>query len=122
MDNGGRRHHTAAMGPHPRQQSMQQSTNIMCDGSTLLKLEKKYLLLVILLIMHVGLTSTSDDNDAATRQWAPCSPLDDIANSDGTLLLPTIYSTRAGGGGGGEGGSGGVICPRPRVSMGPLGL
>jgi hypothetical protein len=41
MDNGGRRHHTAAMGPHPRQQSMQQSTNIICNGSTLLKLEKK---------------------------------------------------------------------------------
>jgi hypothetical protein len=40
MDHGGRRRHTAAMGPHPRQQSMQQSTNIICDGSTLLKLEK----------------------------------------------------------------------------------
>ena len=40
MDNGGRRHHTAAMGPHPRQQSTQQSTNIICDGSTSLKLEK----------------------------------------------------------------------------------
>ena len=101
MDNGGRRHHTAAMGPHPRQQSTQQSTNIICDGSTSLKLEKKYLLLVILLIMHVGSTSTSDDNDAATRRWAPCSPLDDIADSDGTLPLPTIYS--AGGTGGGKG-------------------
>ena len=41
MDNGGRRHHTAAMGPHPRQQSTQQSSNIICDGSTSLKLEKK---------------------------------------------------------------------------------
>jgi hypothetical protein len=51
--------------------------------------------------MHVLLTLTSDNDDAATRQWAPCSPLDDIANSNGTLLLPTIYSTRAGGGGGG---------------------
>ena len=53
--------------------------------------------------MHVGSTSTSDDDDAATRRWAPCSPLDDIADSDGTLSLPTIYSTRAGGGGGGWG-------------------
>jgi len=78
MDHGGRRRHMAAMGPHPRQQSMQQSTNIICDGSTLLKLEKKYLLLVILLLMHVTLTLTSDDDDAATRQWVPCSPLDDI--------------------------------------------
>ena len=41
MDNGSRRHHTAAMSPHPRQQSMQQSTNMICNGSTLLKLEKK---------------------------------------------------------------------------------
>jgi hypothetical protein len=42
MDHGGLRHHTATMGPHPRQQSTQQSTNIIVyDGSTLLKLEKK---------------------------------------------------------------------------------
>ena len=41
MDHGGRDHHTAAMGPHPRQKSMQQSTNIIRGGSTLLKLEKK---------------------------------------------------------------------------------
>ena len=51
--------------------------------------------------MHIGSTSTSDDEDAAMRRWAPCSQLDDIADSDGTLSLPTIYSTRAGGGGGG---------------------
>ena len=53
--------------------------------------------------MHVGLTLTSDDDDAATRQWAPCSPLDDIADSDAVGTLPTIYSTRAGGGEGGRG-------------------
>jgi hypothetical protein len=47
MDHSGRHRHTAAMWPHPWQQSTQQSTNITCDGSTLLKLEKKYLLLVI---------------------------------------------------------------------------
>ncbi len=41
MDHGVRRRHTAAMGPHPWQQSMQQSTNIIWDGSTSLKLEKK---------------------------------------------------------------------------------
>jgi hypothetical protein len=40
MNNGGRRHHTTTMGQHPRQQSTQQSTNIICDGSTSLKLEK----------------------------------------------------------------------------------
>jgi hypothetical protein len=54
--------------------------------------------------MHVGSTSTSDGDDAATRRWAPCSTLVDIADSNGTLPLPTIYSTRAGGvGGGGRG-------------------
>jgi hypothetical protein len=41
MDHGGRPGHTAAVGPHPQQQSTQQSTNIICNGSTSLKLEKK---------------------------------------------------------------------------------
>ncbi len=54
--------------------------------------------------MHVALTLTSDGDDAAMRRWAPCSLLDNIANSNGTLLLTTIHSTRAGGGG--EGGRG----------------
>jgi len=76
---------------------IRQSTNIICDGSTLLKLEEK-ILLVILLLMHVASTSASDDDDAATRRWAPCSPLDDIVDSDAAGTLSTIYSTRAGGG------------------------
>jgi hypothetical protein len=109
MDHGGRRHHMAAMVPHSRQQSTQQSTNIICDGSTLLKLEKTYILLVILLLMHVASTSTSDDDDAAMRRWAPCSPLDDIADSDAAGTLPMIYSTRADGGGRGGGGCGQVM-------------
>ena len=50
--------------------------------------------------MHVTLTSTSDNDDEAMQRWAPCSPLNDITDSNGTLLLPTIYSTGAGGGGG----------------------
>ena len=54
--------------------------------------------------MHVRSTLMSDDDDAATLRWAPCSPLDEIADSDSTLSLPTIYSTRAGAGGGGGGG------------------
>ena len=64
IDHGGCRCHTAAMGPHTRQQSMQQSTNIICDGSTSLKLEEK-ILLVICLLMHVVSTWTSNDKDAA---------------------------------------------------------
>ncbi len=47
-------------------------------------------------------------DDAAMRQWAPCSLLDDIANSDAAGTLPTIYSMRAGGGGRGGGGVGGA--------------
>ena len=39
MDHGGHRRHMATMGPHPRQQSTQQSTNIICDGSTSSKLD-----------------------------------------------------------------------------------
>ena len=51
--------------------------------------------------MHVASTLTSEDINAATRRWAPCSPLGNTTISNGTLLLPTTYSTRAGGGGGG---------------------
>jgi len=121
MGHVSRRRHTAAMGPHPRQQSTQQLTNIICDGSTLLKLDF-FLLLVILLLMHIASTLSSNDDDAATRRWAPCSPLDDITNSDSTLSLPTIYSTRAGMGG--EGGRGmrtsNVVMTQEKI--GTLGL
>ena len=54
--------------------------------------------------MHAASTSRRDDGDATARQWALCSWLNNIANSNGTLSLPTIYLTRAGGGG--EGGRG----------------
>jgi hypothetical protein len=101
MDHGSRRRHTAAMGPHPRQQSTQQTTNNICDGSTSLKLEKKYLLLVIRLLMHIVSMITCNNDDAVTWWWAPCSLLDDIAGGNGTLPLPTISLTR--GDGGGEG-------------------
>ena len=54
--------------------------------------------------MHVVSMSTSDEDDAATRQWAPCSLLDDIADSNAAETLPAIYLRRAGAGG--EGGRG----------------
>ena len=72
--------------------------------------------------MHVGSTSTSDDDDAATRRWAPCSPLDDIADSDGTLPLPTMLSSRCNWGGRGGGGVDCIICQRLGVELGTLGL
>jgi hypothetical protein len=53
--------------------------------------------------MHIASTLTSNDDDAAMRRWVPCSPLDDIADSDAAGTLPTIYLARAGGGGEGEG-------------------
>ncbi len=40
IDDGGLRHCTAAMGPHSRLLSIQQSANILCDRLVLLKLEK----------------------------------------------------------------------------------
>jgi hypothetical protein len=51
IDHGGRRRHTAAMEPHPRQQSTQQSTNIICDGSTLFKLGKKLFITINMTII-----------------------------------------------------------------------
>jgi hypothetical protein len=40
IDHGGRRRPTAAMKPHSRLLSIQQSANILCDRLVLLKLEK----------------------------------------------------------------------------------
>jgi len=40
IDDGGHRHPTVATGPHSWLLSIQQSTNIICDRTTLLKLKK----------------------------------------------------------------------------------
>jgi hypothetical protein len=40
INHGGRRHPMAAMGPHSRLLSIQQSANILWNRSTLLKLER----------------------------------------------------------------------------------
>ena len=50
IDHGGRRHRTAAMGPHSRQTSIQQSTNILFERATALKLEK---IIVITILMTI---------------------------------------------------------------------
>jgi hypothetical protein len=39
MDHEGPHHPSATMGPHYQHQSIQQSANILCNSSTLLKLE-----------------------------------------------------------------------------------
>jgi hypothetical protein len=41
VDHGGRRHPMATIGPYSQLLSIQQSVNILCDRTTLLKLEKK---------------------------------------------------------------------------------
>jgi hypothetical protein len=63
MDHGVRRRHTAAMGPHPRQQSTQQSTNIICDGSTSLKLEKK-----VFITSNMAINARRIDDDERRRR------------------------------------------------------
>jgi hypothetical protein len=50
LDHGGRRHRTAAMGPHSRQKSIQQSTNILFIRETLLKLEKNIAITIFMTI------------------------------------------------------------------------
>ncbi len=51
INHGGCPRHTATMEPHPRQQSTQQSTNIICDGSTSLKLGKKLFITINMTII-----------------------------------------------------------------------
>jgi hypothetical protein len=48
IDDGGRRRPMPAMGPHSQLLSIQQSTNILWKSSTLLKLEKKLLLIMFI--------------------------------------------------------------------------
>jgi hypothetical protein len=50
IDHGGRRRRTAAMGPRSRHRSTQQSTNILRNRSTSLKLEK---IIVITIFMAI---------------------------------------------------------------------
>ena len=50
IDDGGRRRPTAATGPHSRLLSIQQSTNILCNRSMSLKLEKVIIINVIQLL------------------------------------------------------------------------
>ncbi len=58
IDHGGRSRHTAAMGPHSRQWSIQQSTNIIFYGSASLNLEKT---LIITINMTISARRVDDD-------------------------------------------------------------
>jgi hypothetical protein len=50
IDHGSRRHPTAAMGSRSRQQSIQQSTNILFERTTSLKLEKNIVITIFMTI------------------------------------------------------------------------
>ncbi len=54
-------HYTAAMRPHSWQQSMQQSTNMLCDRSTSIKLEKNNITINMTIIAR-----RINDDDAMT--------------------------------------------------------
>ncbi len=69
---GGRHRHMAAMGPHSRQQSMQQSTNMICDRSTLLKLEKN---IFITINMTIIARPVNDDDATTIASLALLPPL-----------------------------------------------
>ena len=51
LDHDGRRRPTAATGPHSRRLSIQQSTNIICDRTTLLKLKRIIVIKAIYLLL-----------------------------------------------------------------------
>ncbi len=57
---GGRCCHTAAMGPNSRQQSIQKSTNMICNRSTPLKLEKN----IFITINMTNIARPVNSNDA----------------------------------------------------------
>ncbi len=50
IDHGIRRHPTAVMGSRSRKQSIQQSTNILFERTTLLKLEKNIVITIFMII------------------------------------------------------------------------
>jgi hypothetical protein len=69
----GRRRPTAAMVvPHSRRLGIQQSANMLCYSFTLLKLERKYLLLLIslLCVRRIDHDNVVADNNAHSRVWA----------------------------------------------------
>ncbi len=69
---GGRHRHTAAMGPHSRQQSIQQSTNRICNRSMSLKLEKH---IFITINMTIIARRVDDDNATTIASLALLPPL-----------------------------------------------
>jgi hypothetical protein len=90
FDHHGRcHHHTAAMGPHSWQQSIQQSTNMICNRSTSLKLEKK---LFITINMTIIARPVDDDNATTIASLALLPPLHCCLPCDAALLASLVLS------------------------------
>ena len=91
MDHGGRRHHTAPMGPHSWQQSIQQSTNIICNRSTPLKLENNVFITSNITIKARHLNNDDATTIASLASSPPsrrCLPRDTASLSSLTLSRP----------------------------------
>jgi hypothetical protein len=121
MDHGSRHHHTAVMGPHPRQQSTQQSTNIICDGFTSLKLEKIFI--TSNMTINARRVSVNEQRQQCSNaMMGAVQPTGRYCRLRQHVVAPNDIFNEGWRGGRGGGGCGEVICPRPRVSMGTLGF
>ncbi len=81
--------HTAAMGPHSRQQSIQQSTNMICDRSTLLKLEEK---IFITINMTIIARHVNNDNATTIASLALLPPLRCCLPCNAAVLASLVLS------------------------------
>ena len=88
-NHGGRHHLTAVMVPHPRRRGMQQSADMLRNRSTLLKLEKTILYLLLLISLLCAQRVDGDDavagDDACSRVWALSGGSDAIGPSYGPI-------------------------------------
>jgi hypothetical protein len=78
INDGGRHCPTAATGPHSRLLIMQQSTNILCDRTTLLKLEK------LSLVMLISYSKSQRVDESSSVMFAGC---------DGHTILTCNFAT-----------------------------
>ena len=82
---GGRRRLMAAMRPHSRQQSIQQSTNMICNRSTSLKLEKN---LFITINMTIIACCVDNDNAMTIASLASLPPLQHCLAHIPCIVMP----------------------------------
>ncbi len=98
---------------------MQQSTNIVCDGLALLKLEKK----IFITIDMTTIARRFDDgvrknNATLTKRWAPLSPPDKFDVADAKWTPACVLASRVARGGALGGTNGGIKMCRLIVQLG----